>query len=69
MIIFDEVDGVVNNEQNSAISYLLKYFFDKTKGKQKFPLIFICNNLYIKGLKELREQSEIFNFKRDFDSV
>jgi hypothetical protein len=31
MMIFDEVDGVVNSDKNSSIDLLLKGVFDKSK--------------------------------------
>jgi len=40
----------------------------KSKAKEgikiKRPIIFICNDPYSKGLKELRKRAIIFNFKK-----
>lgn len=33
------------------------------------PIIFICNNMYIKGLKSLREISTIFFFEREKENL
>ena len=42
---------------------------NERKLKIKRPIIWICNNLYSRGLKLLREQSFVFNFYRNNDSV
>ncbi len=66
-MILDEVDGVAGTEKDSPITVLLDKILKKEeKGNiGKWPMIFICNNLYVKGLKSIRENSEIFNFRRD----
>ena len=32
------------------------------------PVIFICNDIYAKGLKELRKRSLVFNFKNGLNN-
>lgn len=71
LIILDEVDGVVNSEQGSAINFLLEKIIDPKTNRCLInkPIIFICNNIYIKGLKDLRMTTRIFQFKKDEESV
>lgn len=71
MVILDEADGVINSESDSPITTLIEKLFKKEikSAINKYPLIFICNNFYVKGLKALRDNSEIFTFKRDLTSV
>jgi DNA polymerase III delta prime subunit len=71
LIILDEVDGVVNSEQNSAIHFLLEKIIDPKTNRCTInkPIIFICNNIYIKGLRDLRMSTRTFQFKKDDESV
>lgn len=71
LIIFDEVDGTLNSEDNSAIKFLLDKIIDPKTNECLInkPVIFICNNLYTKGLNRLRSVSRIFQFKKDDFSV
>ena len=71
LIIFDEVDGTLHSEEHSAIKYLLDKLIDpKTNEfKIKRPMIFICNNIYTKGLNKLRSVARVFAFKKDENSV
>lgn len=71
MLVLEEVDGVINSEKNSAIKYLLENIIDpKTKMmKVHHPIIFICNNIYIKGLKTLREAAQVFLFEREKETL
>lgn len=71
LVILDEADGVIASENDSPISVLIEKIFKKDDKCPigKYPLIFICNNLYVKGLRALRDNSEIFTFRRDLISV
>ena len=71
LIVLDEVDGTINSEKNSAIKFLLDNIIDDRSNKLliKKPIIFICNNVYIKGLKKLRNVSDLFNFKREKENL
>ena len=37
--------------------------------KVHHPIIFICNNIYIKGLKTLREAAQVFLFEREKETL
>ena len=79
LLILDEVDGTLEKENNGAINSLLKYIFtgEKKKPKKedenknaiqiKRPVIFICNDIYGKGMKELRKRSIVFHFKNSLN--
>lgn len=71
ILILDEVDGTINSEKNSAINILLQNIVDpKTHAlKYNIPIIFICNNIYTKGLKVLRQIGEVIHFQRERDML
>lgn len=70
LVILDEIDGVNLNEKNNAITFLIEKLFEaKSQSRNSKPIIFICNNVYQKGLAGLRKHCEHFKFRRDEESV
>ena len=70
MVLIDEIDGTLDSSENSAVSYLLAKS-ESSEGAflKSLPIIFICNNPYVRGLAKLRENVKIFHFKKDRETV
>ena len=70
LVILDEVDGVSLSEKNNAITFLLEKLFD-SEGKfaLRKPILFICNNMFARGMQGLRRACEVFRFRREEESV
>lgn len=70
LVIFDEVDGTLHSEKDSAIRAVIDGLGLQGTGQGlNAPMIFICNNVYAKGLRELRQRSRVFAFRKDEENV
>lgn len=76
LLILDEIDGIEGREAKSFIDMLLKFADvnrkrnkkEKTSAKANSnsnPIICICNDPYAPQLRELRQNSKLFIFRRD----